>query len=52
MKGSLTSQLSSIYRKEGLVGFFSGIYHRVARISVGATVYITLYELFLHQLQK
>ena len=42
-EGSLWKELGKIFRREGYFGLFSGVQYRVARNTIGTTIYVTSY---------
>lgn len=43
ISGSILSMLKSIYQKEGYIGLFSGVQHRVVRNTISSVLYLTIF---------
>lgn len=43
IEGSLWQQSKNIYRKEGLLGLFSGVQYRVIRNTISSVLYLSLF---------
>jgi hypothetical protein len=43
MRGTLTEQIRQTFRKEGYLGLFSGVQHRVARNTITSVLYLSIF---------
>jgi hypothetical protein len=43
MKGTLRGQIMETFRREGYLGLFSGVQHRVARNTITSVLYLTIF---------